>query len=71
MITPDWDRVIHKYNSMCEKTFTKKQIQNMLTYRKRNKLLEEWLELRIAYDMWVANNDWCKDNSNLGNQEGL
>lgn len=65
MVIPDWVSVIEKYNGMCEKPFTKKQIQNMLTYRKRNNLLQEWLELKIAYDMWVVNNDWKKDSEIL------
>lgn len=62
MIKADWVSVNDWYKNMCEKSFTKKQIQNMLTYRKRNNLLQEWLDLKIAYDMWVVNHDFNKES---------
>lgn len=62
MIITDWVTVDRQYKWMCEKSFTKKQIQNMLTYRKRNNLLQEWLDLKIAYDMWVVNHDFNKES---------
>lgn len=62
MIDADLVNVDRQYKWMCEKPFTKKQIQNMLTYRKRNNLRQDWLELKIAYDMWVVNHGFYKES---------
>jgi|JTFP01.1.fsa_nt_gb hypothetical protein len=67
MVKPEWEHVINIYSGMCNKPFTKKQIQNMLTYRKKNNMLQEWLDLKTAYSMWVVNHNFDKENSNENN----
>lgn len=66
-VLPDMCDVFKLYNGMCDKPFTKKQIQNMLTYRKKNNMLQEWLDLKTAYSMWVVNHNFDKENSNENN----
>ena len=61
MIIIDNERVLRCYEGMCEKPWTKKQIHNMLTYRKRIGMKEEWLILKCAYNMWIANHDFDKE----------
>lgn len=62
MIEINQDLVNTYYESLCEKSWTGKQIRNYLHYRKKHGMKIEWLSFKCAYAMWQINHEGQDEN---------